>query len=1056
MQPPEFLPPTAAGSVTSPPSKTIYTFREEIPLRLSEICVNRPVFAFMLIMFMVVLGIFSFMDLGVDLFPQSDPATINVRLRLPGASPEEMVSQVSLPIEEAVSSVSGISEIRGRVSEGSASVELEFVLERDISSAVEDVREKVSGAMRRLPPNIQPPVVQKSELDRDPVITVALSGNRPVRELTEIADKQVRRALETVDGVAAIDIGGARNRQINVFLDIDKLNAYNLTAQDVERAVREENVETPGGRMVNGPQEVGVRTMGRVTSVEEFNDIIIKNVNGSNIRLKDIGFAEDGMAEKRTYAYLRGEPAVVMGVQRQTGTNAVQVVDGVLARLDMIKQQLPAGVKTEVVKETASYIRASVKALEEHLILGSLLASFIVFLFIRDWRTVLISALAIPASIITTFTVLRMMDFTLNSMTLLGLTLAVGIVIDDAIIVLENIVRFLEEKDMPPKEAAIQATREISLAVVATTISLVIIFVPIAFMSGYARRFLNEFGWTMAVSILVSMLVAFTVTPSLAAWLLRRKGGAHVPHHMLQPNWIERIYLSVLRWSLDHRWVIVGVCCLTFASTFYLNQHIGRDWMPQEDQSELGLFLELPEGSSLALNERITREMLAKVDKIPGVTLTVPATSQHIDRVTMSYSTVRLAPPDQREPIEVMGQHVREAIKDYAQYRPRVNFPNVLGGRDTFSPIRLQILGPDIDKLVALSKTALIEMQKEPSLTDLKANLNLNNPEIQVTIDRQLASDLGVRVSDIAGAVRLLMSGEDEISTFKENSEQYPVTMRLMPGQRDDPNVVSRLLIPSGKLGLIRLDSVARLERGVGPSRIDRYARQFSVGLYGNVAKGHSLGEAAAASTAAIDRVGMPAGYRTAFSGQVKVLEETTQNMIMAIGLASIFMYMVLAAQFESLIHPFIILATLPLSIPFALLSLIATGRTLNLFSALGVLLLLGIVKKNGILQIDYMNHLRNEGFPLRKAIMEANRVRLRPILMTTLAIIAGLIPTAVGMGVGASQRSAIAVTIIGGQSLCLVLTLLVVPVGYSLIEDARAWLTRGKHAPVTSPAHGD
>ena len=1027
-------------------------------MRLSEICVNRPVFAFMLIMFMVVLGIFSFMDLGVDLFPQSDPATINVRLRLPGASPEEMVSQVTLPIEEAVSSVSGISEIRGRVSEGSASVELEFVLERDISSAVEDVREKVSGAMRRLPPNIQPPVVQKSELDRDPVITVALFGNRSVRELTEIADKQVRRALETVDGVAAIDIGGARNRQINLFLDINKLNAYNLTAQDVERAIRTENVETPGGRMVNGPQEVGVRTMGRVASVEEFNDIIIKNVNGSNIRLKDIGFAEDGMAEKRTYAYLRGEPAVTMGVQRQTGTNAVDVVDGVMRKLNTVRQQLPAGVKTEVTKETASYIRASVKALEEHLVLGSLLASFIVFLFIRDWRTVLISALAIPTSIITTFTVLRLMDFTLNSMTLLGLTLAVGIVIDDAIIVLENIVRFLEEKDLPPKEAAILATREISLAVVATTISLVIIFVPIAFMSGYARRFLNQFGWTMAVSIMVSMLVAFTVTPSLAARLLRRKGGAHVPHHMLQPNWIERIYLGVLRWSLDHRLVIIGVCCLTFASTFYLNQHIGRDWMPQEDQSELGLFLELPEGSSLALNEKVTTEMLSKVDKIPGVILTVPATSQMMDRVTMSYSTVKLAPPDQRESIETMGQHVREAIKDYAQYRPRVNFPNVLGGRDTFSPIRLQILGPDINKLVVLSKAALLEMQKEPSLTDLKANLNLNNPEIQVTIDRQLASDLGVRVSDIAGAVRLLMSGEDEISTFKENSEQYPVTMRLMPGQRDDPSVVSRLLIPSGKLGLIRLDSVATLERGLGPSRIDRYARQFSVGIYGNVAKGRSLGEAAAASTAAIDRVGMPPGYQTAFSGQVKVLEETTQNMLMAIGLASIFMYMVLAAQFESLVHPFIILATLPLSIPFALLSLIATGRTLNLFSALGVLLLLGIVKKNGILQIDYMNHLRtNEGFPLRKAIMEGNRVRLRPILMTTLAIIAGLLPTAVGMGVGASQRSAIAVTIIGGQSLCLVLTLLVVPVGYSLIEDARAWLTRGKHAePVASPAHGD
>lgn len=1029
-------------------------------MRLSEICVNRPVFAFMLIMFMVVLGVFSFLDLGVDLFPQSDPATIYVRLRLPGASPEEMVSQVSLPVEEAVSSVSGIEEIRGMVTEGSANVMITFVLERDINSAVEDIREKVSGAMRRLPPNIQPPVVQKAELDRDPVVTIAVFGNRSVRELTEVADKQVRRSLETVDGVAAIDIGGARNRQINLFLDINKLNAYNLTAQDVERAVRTENIETPGGRMVNGPQEVGVRTMGRVSSVQEFNDIIIKNVAGAPVRLKDIGYAEDGMAEKRTFAWLRGQPAVTMGIQRQTGTNTVEVVDGVLKKLEQVKGQLPSGVKTELIKEQATYIRASVAALEEHLILGSLLASLIVFLFIRDWRTVLISALAIPTSIVTTFTVLRVMDFTLNSMTLLGLTLAVGIVIDDAIIVLENIVRFLEEKNLPPKEAAIQATKEISLAVVATTISLVIIFVPIAFMSGYARRFLNQFGWTMAVSILVSMLVAFTVTPSLAARMLKRKGaaGGHKGHGHHEPNWIERAYLGILTWSLNHRWVIVGVCLMTLGSTYFLNQRIGRDWMPQEDQSELGIFLELPEGSSLERTEKVTLEMLAKIEKVPGVILTVPGSSLFLDRVTMSFSTVLLAPPSERGSIEEMGQKVREAIKEYAPYRPRINFPNVLGGRDTFSPIRLQILGPDINKLVPISKDALLEMQKEPSLTDLKANLNLNNPELQVTIDRQLASDLGVRVSDIAGAVRLLMSGEDEISTFKEDSEQYPVTMRLMPGQRDDPTVVSRLLVPSARLGLIRLDSVASLERGLGPSRIDRFARQFSVGIYGNVASGHSLGEAADAATAAIERVGMPPGYQASFSGQVKVLEETTANMLMAMSLASIFMYMVLAAQFESLVHPFIILATLPLSIPFALFSLIATGRSLNLFSALGVLLLLGIVKKNGILQIDYMNHLRAEGLPLRQAILEANRVRLRPILMTTLSIIAGLIPTAIGMGVGASQRSAIAVTIIGGQSLCLILTLLVVPVGYSLIEDARAWFARGKRSEeaVISPAHGD
>jgi Cation/multidrug efflux pump len=996
----------------------------------------------MLIMFLVVLGVFSFLDLGVDLFPKSDPANVFVRFQLPGASPVEVVSQVVLPLEEAIASISGIDEMRAVVTEGGGFISVTFVLERDIGEAAEDVREKVSGAMRNLPPNLLPPVIQKADPDSDPVITIALSGDRSVRELTEIADKQIRRALETVDGVGGVDINGGQKRQINIFMDLNKLNAYNLTAQDVENAVRTENVESPGGRIVRGVSELGVRTLGRVENVAEFNNIIIKNVGGSPIRIKDIGYAEDGVAERRTFAYYMNKPAVVLEVRRQTGTNTVKVVEAIQQRLKTLQAELPAGIQLAVVKEQATYIKKSVEALEEHLVLGSLLASLIVLLFLRDWRAVVISSIAIPTSIITTFTLLRMMDFTLNSMTLLGLTLAVGIVIDDAIIVLENIYRFMEREDVSPMQAAIDATKEIALAVIATTLSLVIIFVPIAFMSGYARRYLNEFGWTMAISIMVSMLVAFTLTPTLAARMLKRKGHGGGGHHEHHDSWLERAYGKTLAWSLDHRWVIVTVCLLTFGSTFILYRYIGRDWMPQEDQSELGVWLELPEGSSLEANERLTLEVARKLAAIPGVRAVVPGTSGFLDRVTMSFTTLLLEPPEKRASIGEMGQKVRAVLRDYAVARPRVTFPNALGGRDTFSPIRAMLLGPDIEKLVELAREASAAMMKEPSLTDVKANLNLSNPELQVVIDRPLASDLGVRVSDVAGAVRLLMSGEDQISTFKELSEQYPVTMRLLPGQRDDPNSLSRLLVPSGKLGLIRLDSIARLERGLGPSRIDRVSRQFAVGIYGNVAPGHSLGEAAAATQAIIDRMGLPTGYRMMFSGQVKILEETTGNMLLAFGLASIFMYMVLAAQFESLVHPFLILLTLPLSIPFALLSLIATGRSLNLFSALGVLLLLGIVKKNGILQIDYMNRLIADGIPLRQAILEANRVRLRPILMTTLSIVAGLIPTAVGMGAGAGQRSAIAVTIIGGQTLCLLLTLLVVPVGYSLVEDLKAKLS--------------
>ena len=1015
----------------------------------------------MLILFLVVLGIFSFVDLGVDLFPRSDPATIYVRVRLPGASPEEVSSQVVMPLEESIAAVAGIDEMRSMVTEGNANIVVTFVLERDIGEAAEDVREKVQDALRKLPPNVLPPTVQKADPDSDPVITLAVSGNRPVRELTEVADKQIRRALETVDGVGGVDISGGRYRQINLYLDLNKMSAYNLSAQDINLALQSENIETPGGRIVRGQTELGVRTLGRVERVEEFGNIIVKNVGGSPIRIRDIGHAEDDMTEKRSFAYYQFKPAVLLDVRRQTGSNTVKLVDQLQARLTSLNKQLPAGVHIDVIKEQATFIKGSVKALEEHLILGSLLASLIVWLFIRDWRMVLISSVAIPTSIITTFTIMRMLDFTLNSMTLLGLTLAVGIVIDDAIIVLENIYRFIEEKGMSAKEAAVKATEEIALAVLATTLSLVIIFVPIAFTTGYAKRFMNQFGWTMAVSILVSMLVAFTLTPALSSRLLRRRKvdpKLHGKPHGHHDTWVERIYVRALEWSLAQRWAIVLLCVLTFGSTFVVYRYIGRDWMPQEDQNELSVWIELPEGSSLEATEKLSLEMAHKLEKIPGVIAVIPQSSSgFVERVTIAYITLILKPADERDSIIAMGQRVREVTRNYPQVRPRINFPNALGGRDTFAPIRAMLLGPDMESNVRIAKQLSAEMLKQPSLTDIKANLNLNNPEVQVNINRALASDLGVRVSDVASAVRLMMSGEDEISTFKEGAEQYPVTMRLLPGQRDDPAVLSRLLVPSARQGLIRLDSIAKLERGLGPSRIDRFNRQFAVNLYANVAPGYALGDAAAATQTVIDSISLPPGFKVGFSGQVKILEETTANMVLALGLASIFMYMVLAAQFESLVHPFIILATLPLSIPFALISLIVTGRSLNLFSALGILLLLGIVKKNGILQIDYMNRLRDQGYKLHDAVIEANRVRLRPILMTTFSIVAGLIPTAVGIGAGASQRSAIAVTIIGGQMLCLVLTLLVVPVGYAYIEEARAWVTGKRAAPPSrAEAMGD
>jgi len=1030
-------------------------------MSLAELCVKRPVFAVMLIMFLVVLGIFSFRDLGVDLFPKADPASVSISVRLPGATPEEMITQVVLPIEDALSTISGMDELQVRTNEGSANITCRFVLERDLESAAQDVREKVAGAMRRLPPGILPPVIQKADPDSDPVMSIIVSSDRNLRETTEIADKKIRRALETVDGIGEVSLTGGRARQIHVLVDAEKLNAYGITINQVQRAIQNENVEMPGGRIIRGDGETGVRTLGRVDAVSQFGEIIVANVKGAPIRINDIGRVEDSFEEPRTWTVIKdrnglNKQGVLLEVRRQSGTNTVKIIEEVKRKLGQIEKTLPPGFNLSILRDQSVFIKASVKSLEEHLLLGSLLASLIVLLFIRNIRSVIIASIAIPTSIISTFTLMRYMDFTLNNMTLLALTLAVGIVIDDAIVVLENIYRYIDEKGYEPKQAAIEATKEIALAVMATTLSLVIIFVPIAFMTGYARRFVNEFGWTMAISIMVSMLVSFTLTPMLSSRFLKRRNGASEANSEQErtapgrsaKQWgfltiIDRSYDWMLRWALNHRLVFCLICLITFLLTFPLNNMVGRDWIPPDDQNEFQIIVDLPEGTSLEGTIKTVDEIADRASKLEGVLFVNPQILQ--ERVNHSHIYIKLVDATERKVTQFdVADEVRKIAADYPSARSRVLMSTGTGGSgEGFYPIRAIILGPDFNKLTGLAREVAASMKGMPGLVDVDAALNLNNPELQVRVDRQKASDLGVRIADVASAVRLMMSGTDEISTYKEGDEQYPVTLQLLPEQRHNPEMLSRLMIPSSKLGQVRLDNLAAVVRGAGPARIERFNRQFQVSVNAGVASDSSLDVAARSATEAIRKANLPPGYSSRFSGQVKYLDETTRNLILTFLLASIFMYMVLAAQFESFLHPFIIMLSLPLSIPFALFSLWATNRTLNLWSALGVLLLLGIVKKNAILQIDYTNQLRKSGMGLRDAIIQANHVRLRPILMTTFSIIAGLIPTALGIGVGSTQRSAIAVTIIGGQSLCLLLTLLVTPVVYSLfaeMEEARVW----------------
>src|SRR6202158_550726 len=793
-------------------------------MKLAETCVKYPVFTVMLIAFLVTLGVFSYRGLAVDLFPKADPATVNVEVRLPGATPEEVVTGVVLPLEDAISSVSGIDEINVWSFEGFADITCTFVLERDIEGAAQDIREKVAGAIDRLPRDTLPPIVTKLDPQSDPIMTLLVSGPMSRRELTEIADKQIRRAIQTVDGVGSVELNGGQGRQIRILLDAQKLAAHNFTVLDVRAALQRENIEAPGGRMITGPQELGLRTLGRVTSAEQFGEIVIGMRGGTPVRVRDVAQVEDGAQELPTWAALfrkgiAGQDVVSIQVLRQSGVNTVRVADDVRSKLDDLRAQMPPGVQLQVIHDISDFIKASVHSLIEHLIFGSILASLVVWLFIRNWRAVLIAAVAIPASIISTFTLMRGMDFSLNNITLLALTLAVGIVIDDAIIVLENIFRFMEEKGRDRVLASIEATKEIGLAVMATTLSLVIIFLPIAFMTGFARKYVNSFGWTMAMAILVSLLVAFTLTPMMSSRLLRLSESDKKAHTGGVLHWVELSYMRMLQWSLAHRGTLVVICLIPFLSLFGFYRLVGRDWIPADDQSELISSFTLPEGTSLEKTMQLARDVAQRVAGLPEVALVQAFTHGPTNHAHLFIVLVPRG--DRKRSHTQMATAVRGILSTNRNLTYNVRLPSVLGG-EIYFPIAAVIRGPDLSQLAETSKQIATRMMKYAELVDVNPNLNRNTAELQMKLGRQRAADMGVRMADVSVAVRLFYSGEDEITRFKEGSEQYPVTMQLLQEQRDNPDVLARMMVPSTKLGQVRLENVATIGRGAGPASPQR------------------------------------------------------------------------------------------------------------------------------------------------------------------------------------------------------------------------------------------
>jgi len=1060
---------------------------------LAEICVRRPIFAVMLILSLVVAGIASYMQLGIDRFPNMDLPTVYVRTAYPGAAPEEVESEVSQVLEDAVATVAGIDELRSISSEGSSMLLLTFSIDRDIDAAAQDVRDAVNSVMNRLPIGIDPPVVQKQDTDSSPIMTLAVAGPRESRELYVLAERAVKNVIESARGVGEVRIGGAADRAVQVNIEARRLAAYQLSIMQVRDALVRQNAEIPGGRVDMGPRELSLRTRGRFEHARGFPELVVATVNGAPVRLQDLGEVVDGSKEVRTFARLDGKPAVVLQVQRQSGANTVEVIEAVKERLVRARQLLPEGVTATVIQDQSRYIYAAMHEIQNHLISGSILASGVVLLFMRSWRSTLIAAVAIPASIIATFAAMKAFDFTLNNATMLALVLMVGIVIDDAIVVLENVFHLIEEKQVPPMQAAVDGTREIGLAVLATTLSLVIVFLPVSFLSSVTGRMLFQFGMTATVAIMVSMLISFSLTPMMCSRLLRpvKAGGGGASSRRGFYHVLEVCYMACLRFSMRFRWLVALASLGVIASIVPLYQLVKQDYIPTNvDESEFEVSVTAPEGTSLVAMDATMLAVEEEIRSIQGVAhaLTTIGT-RGIARVNNADVYVRLEDIEGRT--LSLGRLVRETLRgrpgralegNYSQQdkmreiRSRLSkFTDLRIGIRNLTSLRqgapvdidFVITGPGLEALAEYSEQLRAKAAQIPGIVDVDTTLRLNKPELLVEIDRERAATLGVDVQEIADMLRVAVGGDDRVSRYRDLSvdDAYDVELRLVGIDRSSEASISQLYVranPSAvsaargdlasegsgdepAVSLTRLDNVVKFHFGESAARIDRLDRQRMAAVRANVAPGHALVDRIAALRTASEELGLPPAFSTRVLGRGRELERTFADFGWTFLLSFVFMYIILAAQFEHLVHPLTILFSLPLAVPFGLVSLWLGDETLNLYSALGILVLFGVVKKASILQVDHTNQLRARGLDRDSAIMQANRDRLRPILMTTVAFVAGMLPLLIGTGPGAEERRSIAVLAVGGQTLSLLLTLLAVPVVYSILDDLAALFVRRK-----------
>jgi multidrug efflux pump len=1025
-------------------------------MKLSDLSISRPVLASMVSLALVLFGVIGYNRLAVREFPDVDPPIVSVSTELPGANPQVVESAVTDILEEELSTVEGLRTLTSSSAEGFSNITLEFNLERPVEAAAQDVRDKVSRVRGRLPEDVREPVVAKQEADAEPFFWLALSGeNYDLLQLSDIGDRLVKSRLQTLPGVGQARIFGERRFSMRVWLSAAELSARGLTVQDVQQAIRTRNVEVPAGRIESDRREFTVRSLGELKTPQEFSELVVSNDSGVLVKLKDLGRVELGAEDERSALRYKGTSAVAVGVVRQSKSNIIQVADAIRHELPRVQESLPPGVKLSVAFDESIYVSRSIREAEDTLLIAAGLVVIIIFLFLRNLRATIIPGLAIPTSIVATFAIMYFLNFSINNFTLLALTLAIGIVVDDAIIVLENAYRHQEELGEAPVEAATNGTREIGFAVIATTISLVAVFTPLAFLTGSTGRLFNEFGIAVAGSVVISGFVALTLTPMLCARILRVPQRHGALYRALESgfNTLASGYARALRAAVQHRYVVVGGVVLLTVAAVLVFRSLKREFVPPEDKGWFFTIVIAPEGSSLAYTDGYQRQAEAVLSKTKDVEsyFSVVNIGDGVSRGMIFTNLV-----DFKDRTRSIQDIIGEVQGGYFAIPGVMAFANNPPAFGWGNPVNFVIQNPDFDLLVKGNDTLLARARQVKGLLNVDSDLRVNKPELTVNFDRDRAEDLGVPVGDVATTLQVLLGG-NRTSTFTRNNKQYDVIVQLDPRARATPSDMTGLYVRGRGGELVKLEAVASVKEGVGPRELNHFNRVRASTLTAGLAPGFTLGEALDSLTRIANEV-LPKGSSTALAGESRELDESGSSLYFAFLLALLVVFMVLASQFESLVHPFTVLLAVPLAVTGALFTLKLTGATLNLYSQIGMILLIGLVTKNSILLVEYINQLKERGLATVDAALESGRIRFRPILMTSVATVMGAMPIAFGLGAGSISRRPLGYAIVGGVLFSTVLTLFVVPAVYVIFDGLRARVAqrvRGRHGAL-APAEAE